>query len=199
MPTNLCHSKLMYLWKKFDDTWAAAHTGLYLMSTAYLQLEIKLVKCNRATGRQQMHVNAHLDATDEIDEYLFLKNSCYMSEHLWSVYRLPWGIYWLIYWPWRVDCKRAPNQSLCNDRKRTNHSAVFSHMIAQHVEELLLNQSLCNKNEIAVCSTALCDQSQCSIQSHDSSACKRAATRTTATNCCICKAFTNLHILQVRM
>ena len=44
------------------------------MSTAYLQLEIKLVKCNLAIGRQQMHVNAHLDMTDEIDEYLFLKS-----------------------------------------------------------------------------------------------------------------------------
>ena len=41
--------------KKFDDTWAAAHTGLHLMSTAYLQLEIKLVKCNLAIGRQHMH------------------------------------------------------------------------------------------------------------------------------------------------
>ena len=90
------------------------------------------------------------------------------------------------------------NLSVMN-RKRTNHSAVFSHMIAQHVEELPLNQSLCNKNEIAVCSTALRDQSKCSIQSHDSSACKRAATRITATNCCISKAFTSLHILQVRM
>ena len=25
---------------------------------------------------------SHLDMTDEIDEYLFLKNSCYMSEQL---------------------------------------------------------------------------------------------------------------------
>lgn len=36
------------------------------------------------------------------------------------------------------------NLSVMN-RKATNHSAVFSHMITQHVEELPPNQSLCNK------------------------------------------------------
>ena len=50
----------------------------------------------------------------------------------------------------------------------------LAHSIPQREEGVCL---------IAVCAAALHDQSQCSIQSHDNSACKRAATRITHHNC----------------
>ena len=77
---------------------------------------IRLVKCNLTIGRQQTHVNAifsPLETTDEIAEYTC---ASYTNSDLGEV----------------TPNEHSTSLSVMN-RKGTNHSAVFSHMITQCV------------------------------------------------------------------